>query len=157
MTIYQNLNTDRRVWTCRNHNQGQFYKYEDCFLLTNIQNSFCTGLQMWRQKYLPTAPMCPFSAAIISGVFPELSAAFTCALWLKRSCKHSTWSAKAAAWSGVLRGNKVQLHISWHGRIKVESNLLSLQTKYYMLFWDAFQKVNDNNGKSLYRQHLHLL
>lgn len=50
----------------------------------------------------PTAPTCPPCAAIMSGVLPAPSAAFTCALWLSSSCRHSTWSAKAAACRGVL-------------------------------------------------------
>lgn len=50
----------------------------------------------------PTAPRCPPCAAIISGVLPARSAAFTRALWLSSSCRHSTWSAKAAACRGVL-------------------------------------------------------
>lgn len=54
--------------------------------------------------YSPTAPMWPFWAAIMRGVFPAWSAAFTWALWLRRSWRHSTWSAKAAAWRGVLWG-----------------------------------------------------
>lgn len=69
--------------------------------------------------YLPTAPAWPFSAAIISGVFPELSAAFTCALWLKRSCRHSTWSAKAAAWSGVLKWESPIIALEHEGISKI--------------------------------------
>lgn len=57
---------------------------------------------------LPTVFVCPFSAAIIKGVFPEESTAFTWALWPSRSCRHSTWSVKAAACRGVLQQIKRQ-------------------------------------------------
>jgi len=52
--------------------------------------------------HLPTALTWPFWAAIMRAVFPAWSTAFTWALWLRRSWRHSTWSAKAAAWRGVL-------------------------------------------------------
>lgn len=60
------------------------------------------------RPYVPTAPRWPPCAAVMSGVLPAWSAAFTCALWLSSSCRHSTWSPKAAAWRGVLRGHQRQ-------------------------------------------------
>lgn len=85
--------------------------------LTNIRAEICKAFS------LPTVFVCPFSAAIIKGVFPEESTAFTWALWLSRSCRHSTWSVKAAAWRGVLQQIKRQyghvqpcllLYLKWH-------------------------------------------
>lgn len=75
---------------------------------------------------LPTVFVCPFSAAIIKGVFPEESTAFTWALWLSRSCRHSTWSVKAAAWRGVLQQIKRQYGLFRHAFYFIQRGILTV-------------------------------
>lgn len=67
--------------------------YNDVFLLAGKS----------REAFIPTALVWPFSAAIMSGVFPAASTLLTWELWLSSSWRHSTWSVKAAACSGVLQ------------------------------------------------------
>ena len=53
--------------------------------------------------YSPTKPAWPLSAAITRGVLPLWSTESTFPPLASRSCRQSTWSLKAAAWTGVLQ------------------------------------------------------
>lgn len=86
----------------------QIHKNIDYKATLPIVRSTYLRAEIYKVFSLPTVFVCPFSAAIIKGVFPEESTAFTWALWLSRSCRHSTWSVKAAAWRGVLQQIKRQ-------------------------------------------------
>lgn len=78
----------------------------------------------------PTAPRCPPCAAIMSGVLPARSAAFTRALWLSSSCRHSTRSAKAAACRGVLGSNT---HSDTEGQRPNTPKILHMQEAFPMV------------------------
>ena len=54
-------------------------------------------------RYSPTEPAWPLSAAITRGVLPLWSTESTFPPLASRSCRQSTWSLKAAAWTGVLQ------------------------------------------------------
>lgn len=81
------------------HNSGDKYKWK----VKKSGTIISTSLSLYQLVYWPTALVCPFRAAIISGVLCMwVSTTFAWAPWLRRRETHSTWSEKAAAWRGVL-------------------------------------------------------
>lgn len=100
--------------------------------------------------FLPTALVWPFSAAIMSGVFPTASTLLTWALWLSRSWRHSTWSVKAAACSGVLqryRQSKAHFPVIYWSYTSCE-----LKSPDFIPVFTVFG-IDNGRAKSVY-QHL---
>lgn len=60
--------------------------------------------------FTPTTAALPLSAAIISGVRPDWSAASTGASWDSSSFTQSTWPENAAAWNGVLQWERAETY-----------------------------------------------
>lgn len=86
--------------------------------------------------FAPTTAALPLSAAIISGVRPDWSAASTGASWDSSSFTQSTWPENAAAWNGVLQRERAETHDQVCIRFVISIQLLHwLQITWNSLTW----------------------
>lgn len=112
----------QHLWSTRK-NQVHTHTHTHTYVMKQHEHTAVLKPQHKLNICVPRAPTLPFSAAIISEVRPDWSAASTGASWDRTSWRQSTWPENAAAWRGVLQEKErkhtlthrfVQLSLSGH-------------------------------------------